>query len=103
MRVPVLSSVIWGVLWRYAILGALLVAAEGQSEKPWLAIVGVLSGGLVLGLWRRRWAVARIWRTAVVAGGAAYIAPLFSVYPDVLAGSIGALTLAPILATWRRR
>jgi hypothetical protein len=46
--------------------------------------------------------LAKLWRTVVVAGGAVYVAPLFAIYPDVLVGSIGALTLGPLLATWRR-
>jgi hypothetical protein len=90
-------------MWRYGVLGALVVAAQLQAQKPWLLIAGVLLGGLFLGLWRRRWTLARLWRTVVVAGGAVYIAPLFSLYPDALVGSIGALTLAPLAATWRRR
>lgn len=98
-----LPIIVWGLMWRYGVLGALLIAAQSQAQKPWLVIAGVLLGGLLLGLWRRRWALARLWRTVVVAGGAVYIAPLFSVYPDVLVGSIGALTLAPLVATWRRR
>ena len=60
------------------------MVAQSQAQKPWLVIAGVVVGGLLLGLWRRRWAVARLWRTVVVAGGAVYVAPLFSVYPDVL-------------------
>jgi hypothetical protein len=102
-RRPWLPNVVWGLMWRYGVLGALVIAAQLQPQKPWSVIAGVLVGGVLLGLWRRRWALARLWRTVVVAGGAVYIAPLFSVYPDALAGSIGALTLAPLLATWRRR
>jgi hypothetical protein len=97
------SSVAWGLAWRYGILSALFVAAQSQAQAPWLLIGAVLFGGLLLGLWHRRWALARVWRTAVVAGGAVYVAPLFSVYPGVLVGSIGALTVAPVLATLRRR
>ena len=97
------SSVAWGLAWRYGILSALFIAAQSQAQAPWLLIAAVLLGGLLLGLWHRRWALARVWRTAVVAGGAVYVAPLFSVYPGVLVGSIGALTVAPVLATWRRR
>ncbi len=102
-RRSLLAGVVWGLTWRYGVLGALFMAAQSQAQKPWLVIAGVLLGGLLLGLWRRRWALARLWRTVVVAGGAVYVAPLFSVYPDVLVGSIGALTLAPLVATWRRR
>jgi hypothetical protein len=98
-----LPNIVWGLMWRYGVLGALVVAAQLQAQKPWLLIAGVLLGGLFLGLWRRRWTLARLWRTVVVAGGAVYIAPLFSLYPDALVGSIGALTLAPLAATWRRR
>jgi hypothetical protein len=92
----------WGVAWRYAILAGLFVFAQSRPEKPWLVILGVLIVGLLLGLWRRRSGLARLWRTVVVAGGAVYVAPLFAIYPDVLVGSIGALTLGPLLATWRR-
>jgi hypothetical protein len=97
------SSIAWGLAWRYGILSALFIAAQSQAQAPWLLIAAVLLGGLLLGLWHRRWALARVWRTAVVAGGAVYVAPLFSVYPGVLVGSIGALTVAPVLATWRSR
>ena len=92
----------WGVAWRYAILGGLFLFAQSRPQKPWLVILGVLVVGLLLGLWRRRSGLARLWRTVVVAGGAVYVAPLFAIYPDVLVGSIGALTLGPLLATWRR-
>ena len=74
-----LASVVWGLLWRYAVLGALVLVAQSQAQKPWLVIAGVVVGGLLPGLWRQRWAVARLWRTVVVAGGAVYVAPLFSV------------------------
>jgi hypothetical protein len=99
----VVSSVAWGLAWRYGILAALFIAAQSQAQAPWLLIAAILLGGLLLGLWHRRWGLARVWRTVVVAGGAVYVAPLFSVYPGVLVGSIGALTVAPVLATWRRR
>jgi len=99
----VVSSVAWGLAWRYGILAALFIAAQSQAQAPWLLIAAILLGGLLLGLWHRRWGLARVWRTAVVAGGAVYVAPLFSVYPGVLVGSIGALTVAPVLATLRRR
>jgi hypothetical protein len=92
----------WGVAWRYAILGGLFLFAQSRPQKPWLVILGVLVVGLLLGLWRRRSGLARLWRAVVVAGGAVYVAPLFAIYPDVLVGSIGALTLGPLLATWRR-
>jgi hypothetical protein len=92
----------WGVAWRYAILGGLFLFAQSSPQKPWLVILGVLVVGLLLGLWRRRSGLARLWRAVVVAGGAVYVAPLFAIYPDVLVGSIGALTLGPLLATWRR-
>jgi hypothetical protein len=82
---------------------ALVLVAQSQAQAPWLAIGGVLGSGLSLGLWRRRSALARLWRTLVIAGGAVYVAPLFSVYPGVLVGSIGALTVAPFVAGWRRR
>ena len=103
VRRSILPRVAWGLAWRYGILGALFVAAQSQAQVPWLLIAAILAGGLLLGLWHRRWALARVWRTVVVAGGAVYVAPLFSIYPDVLVGSIGALTVAPVLATWRRR
>jgi hypothetical protein len=102
-RRSVVSSVAWGLAWRYGILAALFIAAQSQAQAPWLLIAAILLGGLLLGLWHRRWGLARVWRTVVVAGGAVYVAPLFSVYPGVLVGSIGALTVAPVLATWRRR
>jgi hypothetical protein len=92
----------WGVAWRYAILGGLFLFAQSRPQKPWLVMLGVLVVGLLLGLWRRRSGLARLWRTVVVAGGAVYVAPLFAIYPDVLVGSIGALTVGPLLATWRR-
>jgi hypothetical protein len=92
----------WGVAWRYAILGGLFLFAQSRPQKPWLVMLGVLVVGLFLGLWRRRSGLARLWRTVVVAGGAVYVAPLFAIYPDVLVGSIGALTVGPLLATWRR-
>jgi hypothetical protein len=92
----------WGVAWRYAILGGLFLFAQSRPQKPWLVMLGVLVVGLLLGLWRRRSGLARFWRTVVVAGGAVYVAPSFAIYPDVLVGSIGALTLGPLLAAWRR-
>lgn len=97
-----LGTVAWGLMWRYAILGALLIAAAADAQKPWLAIVGVLVTGQALGMWRRRSAVARVWRTLVVAGTAVYVAPLFSFYPTVLIGSISTLTIAPVLHGIRR-
>ena len=97
------ARVVKGLLWRYGILFALVVVAQSQAQAPWLVIGGVLGSGLSLGLWRRRSALARLWRTLVIAGGAVYVAPLFAVYPGVLVGSIGALTVAPFVAGWRRR
>jgi hypothetical protein len=97
------ARVVRGLLWRYGILVALVVVAQSQAQAPWVVIGGVLGCGLSLGLWRRRSALARFWRTLVIAGGAVYVAPLFSVYPGVLVGSIGALTVAPFVAGWRRR
>ncbi len=102
-RRPVLAPILWGLTWRYAVLGALFLAADSEAQKPWLVMAGVVVGGMLLGLWHRRWPLARLWRTVVVAGGAVYVAPMFSVYPDVLVGSLGALTLAPVMATIRRR
>lgn len=90
-------------MWRYSILGALLVAAAAEAQKPWLMIVGVLVGGQALGMWRRRWTLARVWRAVVVAGAAVYVAPLFSFYPTLLIGSIGTLTIAPLVDGLRRR
>lgn len=97
-----LGSVARGLIWRYSVLGAILFWAQSHAQTPWPAIGAVLLGGLILGLWCRRGAPARLWRTLVVAGGAVYVAPLVSVYPDVLVGSIGLLTVAPVLAAWRR-
>lgn len=93
----------WGILWRFAVVGALLVAA-GMRLRPTAAIVaGVLAVGVVLGLWHRRNGLARLWRAVVLAGCAVYAAPLTPLYPDVLAGSLGVLSLSPILAAWRAR
>jgi hypothetical protein len=98
-----LVRVSWGLAWRYGVLGALVILAGAQGGTPWPAIVVVVIAGLALGLWHRPWAVARLWRATVVAGGVVYVAPMFPIYPDVLAGSLGALTLAPFVSAWRRR
>ena len=96
------TRVTWGLLWRHAILLAVLLAAEARAGVPWPAIAGVLVAGLVLGLWHRRSVVARVWRTLVIAGAAIYVGPMLPIYPYLLAGSLGALTLSPFLATLRR-
>ena len=80
-----------------------MTTATRQAQKPWLVIVGVLVGGQARGLWLRRWRLARVWRTVVIAGRAVYIAPLFSFYPTLLIGSIGTPTLAPLVDGLRRR
>ncbi len=81
----------------------MLLYSETAAAPPWGALAAGLGAGVVLGLFHRRWALARLWRTAVVAATAVYVAPLLAVYPAVLTGSLGALTAAPFLATWHRR
>ncbi len=97
------ARVTWGLAWRYAILLAVVVYAGGHAGAPRLVIAGVVVAGLLLGLWHRGWVLARVWRTLVVAGTAVYVAPLLPVYPAVVAGSVGALTLAPFVSSMRRR
>lgn len=91
----------WGLLWRYALAGAVLVAAESRAGTPWAVVVAMATAGLLLGLWHRRGLVARVWRALALAGIAVYVGPLLSVYPDILAGSLGALTLSPIVDNLR--
>lgn len=92
------------MIWRYAILGAVMWDASTRSgSKPWLLLLAIVAGGLGLGLYRRRWTIARVWRTFVVAATAVYVGPMLAIYPDVLVGSLGVLTLSPFVATWRRR
>ena len=102
-RPSVWRTLAWGLTWRYVLLAALLVTAQGEAQKPWLIIAGVVVAGLLSGLWRSRRPAATIWRNVVVAGAAVYIAPLFSFYPLALTGSLGALTFAPVVGGFRRR
>ena len=99
----VFGGIVWGWLWRFGLLGAVAVAASTEPSPPWRVIAAVLGGGVLLGLWRRRWVLARVWRTLVIAGGAVYLAPASTLYPDLLVGSVGLLTLSPLVATWRAR
>ena len=99
-----LPGVGWGITWRYGMLGAVTWDAGTRSgSRPWMLLLAIVAGGVALGLYRRRWVIARVWRTFVVAITAVYAGPMFAVYPDVLIGSLGVLTLSPFVATWRRR
>jgi hypothetical protein len=97
------ARVTWGLGWRYGLLGAVVVAAESRAGAPWGPLAILLIVGVVLGLWHRPWVVARVWRTLVIAATVVYVGPLTAVYPDVIAGSLGALTLSPFVGAWRRR
>ena len=99
-----LPRVAWGMIWRYGILGAVTWDASTRGgSKPWLLLLAIVAGGMALGLYRRRWMIARVWRTFIVAVTAVYVGPMFAIYPDILVGSLGILTLFPFVATWSHR
>lgn len=102
--IPAPARIAWGLLWRYGVLAAVLTWSELHTGPPWLLLLAVVAVGLVARLHRRHWVLARLWRALVVSAGAVFVGPMVpAAYPDVLVGSLSALTAAPLLAAWRRR
>jgi hypothetical protein len=102
IRQPYLVSVSWGILWRYGVLGLIVLAdtAGVKPPSPLLLVVG--AAGAVLGLWFRSWWIAALWRAAVV-GWAATAATRLGLFPYVVAGGLTLLTVEPWVAARNRR
>ena len=102
-RRPYGVAVAWGILWRYAVLGAVVLAMVAGPRPPLAAPLAIIAGGVVLGLWFRRPWPAALWRAAVL-GWAAAVTAGWIVFPIVLASGLAVLTLEPwLLARGRGR
>jgi hypothetical protein len=87
-----------GILWRLGLLAGVIVVAQAGYGPPWYAAAGVVSAGLMLGLWHRRWHIARVWRMLMVAAGVAYVAPLTPIALVATEAGFGIALIAPWLA-----
>jgi len=102
-RRPYGVTVAWGILWRYAVLGAVVLGMVAGPRPPLLAPLAIVVGGLLLGLWFRRPWPAALWRAATL-GWATAVTAGWIVFPMVLAGALAALTVEPwLLARGRGR
>lgn len=99
---PYLVAVCWGILWRYGVLGSIVLAATGGLRLPTSLLVVVGAAGVVLGLWFRSWWVAVLWRAAVV-GWATTATTRLALFPYVVAGGLALLTIEPWLTARTRR
>ncbi|HBV94955.1 MAG: hypothetical protein ABSC16_05640 [Candidatus Dormibacteria bacterium] len=102
-RRPYGVAVAWGILWRYAVLGAVVLAMVAGPHPPLAAPLAIVAGGVVLGLWFRRPWPAALWRAAVL-GWVAAVTAGWIVFPIVLASALAVLTVEPwLLARGRGR
>jgi hypothetical protein len=102
-RRPYGVAVAWGILWRYAVLGAVVLAMVVGPRPPLAAPLAIVAGGVLLGLWARRPWPAALWRAAML-GWAAAVTAGWIVFPIVLASGLAVLTLEPwLLARGRGR
>jgi len=102
-RRPYGVAVAWGILWRYAVLGAVVLAMVAGPRPPLAAPLAIIAGGMLLGLWFRRPWPAALWRAAVL-GWVAAVTAGWTVFPLVLASGLAVLTVEPwLLARGRGR
>lgn len=102
-RRPYGVAVAWGVLWRYAVLGAVVLAMVAGVRPPLAAPLAVIAGGVLLGLWFRRPWPAALWRAAVL-GWTVAVTAGWIVFPIALASGLAVVTTEPwLLARGRGR
>jgi hypothetical protein len=102
-RRPYGVAVAWGILWRYAVLGAVVLAMVAGPRPPLAAPLAVIAGGVLLGLWFRRPWPAALWRAAVLGWAVAVTAGWIG-FPIVLASGLAVVTAEPwLLARGRGR
>jgi hypothetical protein len=92
--------VAWGLLWRYATVGAVAFAVVAGLHLPDVSLVVVGAGGLLLGLWFRRGWVPALWRAAVLGWLAAATAGSWF-FPVVLVAALLVVSIEPWLAARR--
>lgn len=100
-----LVSVARGLLWRFALVGAVTLGTLISPAIPLATAVGVLVGSQLLVLRRGSGAAAPLWRTGLIALALAVSSGL-AVYPKVVAGGLAWVGVEPwVLAgrPWRSR
>jgi hypothetical protein len=93
------------VAWRLSVIIAAVVCSAAALGPPVLPALGIIGGGLLLGLWRRRSGVARLWRWAVIGGllmMPLVVAQLVTVYGQLLAALLALAALCGVIAGIRR-
>lgn len=97
-----LGRVAFGIVWRVAVVLAVVGAAASGYGPPWFVLAAFIALGVVLGLWHRGWGVARLWRILLLGAGVGYLAPGLPFYSEALVGSLGIAAIAPWFASLRR-
>ncbi len=95
-------AVAWATIWRYAVVGAVTLAMFSGVRPPLLAAAAIGFAGLILGLWRRRWWAAGLWRAAML-GWATGASSGSEFFPYLIAGALAVVTLEPWLVARGRR
>ena len=102
-RSPYVVAAAWGTLWRYAVLGSVLLAMVGGLGPPVIAGAVVGGAGALLGLWFRRGWVACLWR-AVMLGWLTGLSSSTLLFPGVVIAALAVITIEPwVVARDRRR
>lgn len=99
---PYVISVAWGTIWRYAVVGAVTLAMFSGVRPPLVAAAVIGVAGLILGLWRRRWWAAGLWRAAML-GWATGASSGSEFFPYLIAGALAVVTVEPWLVARGRR
>ncbi|MGA8015468.1 MAG: hypothetical protein WCB85_06075, partial [Candidatus Dormiibacterota bacterium] len=99
---PYVISVAWGTIWRYAVVGSVTLAMFSGVRPPLVTAAAIGVAGLILGLWRRRWWAAGLWRAAML-GWATGASSGSQFFPYLIAGSLAVVTLEPWLVARGRR
>ena len=99
---PYVVAVAWATIWRYVVVGGVTLAMFAGVRPPLLAAAAIGFAGLILGLWRRRWWAAGLWRAAML-GWAIGASSGSELFPYLIAGSLAVVTLEPWLVARGRR
>lgn len=103
-RTPYLVAVAWGTVWRYAVVGTLVLLIISGPAPPLLLGGVVGAAGILAGLWFRRPWWAGAWRAAML-GWASGLASAHWFFPYVVVGTLAVVTVEPWLVApgrpWR--